>query len=108
MAAYVDSLFKSRRTKTWKHSHSCRLYADTWLELHKFAARLGLKHNVYCHGETQIPHYLLNNAERSEAIRRGAIQLHGAFGADVLTRIRESLSHSSNGFFSDSARCRAC
>jgi hypothetical protein len=64
------------------------LFADSLEELHKFAARLGLKHSWFCNSPGHLPHYILNSSHRDTALLRSAYNLQGEFGSKVLERLR--------------------
>lgn len=66
MAVYVDDEMIAWRGKLW-----CHLVADTLIELHDFADRLGLKRSWYqC--ESVYPHYDVTISMRDRALLLGA------------------------------------
>jgi hypothetical protein len=70
MSVYVDRL----RDWDWKYGKSCHMYADTNEELHKMAARLGLKREWF-QKSTSGPHYDLTESKRALAVRLGVIEV---------------------------------
>lgn len=68
---YVDDL------QVWPHARgrfkawSCHMTADTVVELHAFAARIGVKRHWY-HATSLAPHYDLIETERQRALDAGA------------------------------------
>jgi hypothetical protein len=74
MAVYVDRL----RDWGWRWGPSCHLISDAPagdnLELHAFAARLGLKRSWF-QKSTSGPHYDLTASRRALAVGSGAVEL---------------------------------
>ncbi len=69
MAVYVDAAIWA-----WSGLKWCHLLADDLDELHRFAARLGIKHSSFqCRPKAATPHYDLTGYERARAIALGAI-----------------------------------
>ena len=69
MAVYVDDAIWHFAGRKW-----CHLMADDTDELHRFAARLGLKLLSYQGPpKTSAPHYDITGIERDRALRIGAI-----------------------------------
>jgi len=69
MAVYVDVAIWS-----WSGLKWCHLLADETDELHRFAARLGIKRSSFqCPPKTATPHYDLTGYERTRAIALGAL-----------------------------------
>jgi len=80
MAVYVDRLCDYG----WRHGRSCHLIADSVDELIEFAIQMGLRREWY--QPKSSPHFDLTVDARSEAVRRGAVELDSrAF----VTKIRE-------------------
>lgn len=71
MSVYVDTLIEYGGSATFRWTHSCHMYADTEKELHKMAAKIGLKRSWY-QDHTSLPHYDLVTSKRELAIRNGA------------------------------------
>jgi hypothetical protein len=69
MAVYVDAAIWSWCGLKW-----CHLLADDTDELHRFAARLGIKRSSFqCAPTATTPHYDLTAYERSRAVALGAL-----------------------------------
>jgi Protein of unknown function (DUF4031) len=69
MAVYVDAAIWSWCGLKW-----CHLLADDTDELHRFAARLGIKRSSFqCAPKATTPHYDLTAYERSRAVALGAL-----------------------------------
>jgi hypothetical protein len=70
MSVYVDDSFIEWRGKTW-----CHLQADTADELHKFAAKLGLRRAWFQTrpGRPELDHYDVTASKRDQAIALGAV-----------------------------------
>ena len=69
MAVYVDEAIWEFEGLRW-----CHLLADDIAELHRFAARLGVKRASYQGPpKTSTPHYDLTAYERRQAIALGAL-----------------------------------
>ena len=66
MAVYVDDEQIPWRGKLW-----CHLVADSLMELHDFAAALGLKRAWFQNG-SRYPHYDVTMSVRDRALRMGA------------------------------------
>ncbi len=74
MPVYVDPLIPCRPSPLWPFTFSCHMIADTSLELHNFARRIGLRREWYqC--KSALPHYDLSPTKRCLAIRLGAIPI---------------------------------
>lgn len=69
MSCYVDRL----AARGWRLGESCHLIADTLVELHDLARRIGLKRAWF--QEKSTPHYDLTASRRARAVRLGAIEL---------------------------------
>jgi len=70
MSVYVDPIVSWGKSKTWKWSESCHMFADTLNELHSLAEKIGLKRAWF--QDHRIPHYDLTVNKRKQAIRAGA------------------------------------
>src|SRR5205085_6278607 len=69
VAVYVDAAIWS-----WSGLKWCHLLADDIDELHRFAARLGIKRSSFqSPPKTATPHYDLTGYERTRAITLGAL-----------------------------------
>ena len=66
---YVDAAINHWKGKLW-----CHLTADSIVELHAFASRLGLRKEWF-QNHKLIPHYDITEKKRLIAIRQGAIAL---------------------------------
>lgn len=80
MAVYIDPLMPYGTSATWRHTHSCHLFADGVDELHLFADRLGLRRAWFQNKPRGrdgrvFPHYDLTAGKRWQAVRFGAIEL---------------------------------
>lgn len=74
MSVYVDPLFGTARTRRWPYDVACHMTADSFDELHAFAARIGLKHSWF-QADSSLPHYDLTPGVRARAVRLGAIEI---------------------------------
>jgi hypothetical protein len=84
MAVYVDEAIWHWRGLRW-----CHLLADDTDELHRFAARLGIKPASYQGPpKTATPHYDLTAYERRWAIAQGAVACSREAMVAVLRRLR--------------------
>ena len=73
MAVYVDALFPTARSSTWRWPMACHMLADSIAELHEFAGRIGLMRQWFQRGS--LPHYDLTPNKRQQAVRLGAIEI---------------------------------
>ena len=71
---YVDWLCRHGWVMRGKTIMSCHLYADTELELHKFALSIGLK-RTWFQKKRNLPHYDLTPNKRKQAVDKGAHEL---------------------------------
>ena len=86
MAVYVDDAIWR-----WQGLRWCHLLADDTDELHRFAARLGIKRTSYQGPpRTSTPHYDLTSYERRLAIAQGALPCGREAIVAVLRRVRAS------------------
>lgn len=70
----------------------CHLLADDVFELHRFAARLGVKRASYQGPpRTGKPHYDITAFERDRAVRLGAVECSREEIVAVLRRVRISV-----------------
>jgi hypothetical protein len=84
MTVYVDEAIWSWQGLKW-----CHLLADDTDELHRFAARLGIKRGSFqCPPKATAPHYDLTGYERVRAIAMGAVQCDRQQIVAVLRRMR--------------------
>lgn len=84
MAVYVDEAIWQWHGLRW-----CHLLADDTDELHRFAARLGIKPASYQGPpKTATPHYDLTAYERRQAIAQGAVVCGREAMVAVLHRVR--------------------
>lgn len=84
MAVYVDDPIWNWQGMRWAH-----LLADSEVELHRFAATLGISRLVYQGPpKTPHPHYDITAFERRRAIQHGAIACTGHEIVAVLRRVR--------------------
>ena len=67
MTVYVDNECIQWRGKLW-----CHLVAESLDELHRFAARLGLRRNWF-QDKASYPHYDVTTTVRQRALRLGAL-----------------------------------
>ena len=67
MTVYVDNECMEWRGKLW-----CHLVAESLDELHRFAARLGLRRNWF-QDKASYPHYDVTTTVRQRALRLGAL-----------------------------------
>jgi len=75
MPVYVDPLFKTLKSKKWRHDEACHLIGDSLEELHSFAEKIGLKH-CWFQPRRKGPHYDLTANVRRKAISSGAKELN--------------------------------
>ncbi len=84
MAVYVDDAIWNWQGMRWAH-----LLADNEMELHRFAALLGIPRLVYQGPpKTPHPHYDITAFERRRAIAHGAIACTRQEIVAVLQRVR--------------------
>jgi hypothetical protein len=67
----------------------CHLYADTELELHAFALRLGMRRTWAQVSRSGIPHYDLTPGRRARAVVLGAYELGRREACDLRKKIRD-------------------
>mgnify|MGYP000400942411 CR=1 FL=1 len=76
MAAYVDDLRTTPRSKKWPFGFACHMFADTPEELDSFAARIGLNPSWLQEGNKgHPPHFDLTRNMRARALASGAMEL---------------------------------
>lgn len=75
MSGYVSPMQPCIPNKNWRYNESCHLLADTIVELHVFAFKIGLKRTWFQNPKHTLPHYDLTNNKRKEAMRVGAIEI---------------------------------
>lgn len=68
---YVDMLINYG----WKLGPSCHMIADTEIELHELAAKIGLKRSWF-QTDSILNHYDLTGNKRKLAIANGAIEIN--------------------------------
>lgn len=88
---YVDGLMTCLMSKAWKWPKACHLFIDANAnvdELHKFAARIGMKRAWFQSKPGKMPHYDLTEKRRAAAIKAGAICLDRASAVVVIRRWR--------------------
>lgn len=74
MAVYVDQLFDTLYAgQRWPYTRACHMWADTVVELHAMADRIGLKRKWF-QNRKRFPHYDLTANRRKLAIDCGAIE----------------------------------
>ena len=84
MTVYVDSPIWYWAGRKW-----CHLMADDEVELHRFAARLGLTRHLYQGSpRTSAPHYDITGFERDRALRLGAVSATRQEIVAVFRRVR--------------------
>jgi Protein of unknown function (DUF4031) len=99
MAVYVDEAIWYWQGLKW-----CHLLADDANELHRFAARLGLKRTSFqSPPEVTVPHYDLTAYERVRAIATGAVACDRHQIVAVLRRIRRCAAQLEFGSSADLA-----
>ena len=87
MTVYVDELrdYDPEQIKEPAQRYGrrwCHLNADTEVELHEFAARLGLRRSWYQPGNQKdgfnwyLSHYDVTERKRALAVRLGAVEVH--------------------------------
>ncbi len=94
MAVYVDEPVWEWHGRMW-----CHLTADSADELHRFAARLGLRRTAF-HSRPGRPwrdHYDIPERLRLEAVRLGALEITLREAGAQLARRREEASGTSSG-----------
>lgn len=72
-AVYVDWLTPCTPSRAWRWNKSCHLLSYDLDKLHAFARRFGLRRSWFQDG--RLPHYDLNAAMRTKAIRAGAVPI---------------------------------
>ena len=70
---YIDVLRPTPRSRNWRWSHGCHLYADSLSELHTFAQRIGMRRSWF-QDRPGFPHYDLRNTRRVLAKNMGAVE----------------------------------
>lgn len=76
MSVYVDHLMTCIPKGRFRWTSSCHLFADSVVELHLFAARIGMKREWFqISNGRKLSHYDLNETRRALAIQLGAIEL---------------------------------
>ncbi len=84
MAVYVDAPIWHFVGRRW-----CHLMADQEEELHRFAARLGLKRSSYQGPpKTSAAHYDITGFERDRAVRLGAVECSREEIVAIFRRVR--------------------
>ena len=84
MTVYVDQAIWQWHGRKW-----CHLLADDLDELHRFAARLGIKRTSFqCPPKSSAPHYDLTAYERKRAIAQGAVTCSRDEMVVVVRRLR--------------------
>ena len=84
MAVYVDAAIWRYADRRW-----CHLLADDEIELHRFAALLGVKRSSYQGPpKTSAPHYDITGLERDRAVRLGALECSREEIVAVFRRVR--------------------
>lgn len=84
MAVYVDAPIWPFAGRRW-----CHLLADDEAELHRFAARLGIKRASYQGPpKTSAPHYDITGTERDRAVRLGAVECSRQEIVEIFRRVR--------------------
>jgi hypothetical protein len=73
MAVYVDGMMSCLPNAKWRWSEACHLFADSLVELHDFAKKLGMHRNWF-QDHTDLPHYDLTRNKRAQAVKLGAIE----------------------------------
>ncbi len=91
MTVYVDDMRMPARVgrieARWSH-----LMADTDVELHAFAASIGLRRSWAQYPGTWKSHYDVTDSKRAEAIRAGAVAIgYGSPQSIALTRRKRQL-----------------
>jgi hypothetical protein len=74
MPVYVDPLTPALPSRQWPFRFYSHMIADTTMELHNMARRIGLKPEWY-QTKSVLPHYDLSPARRQAALRMGAIAI---------------------------------
>ncbi|MBD0416307.1 DUF4031 domain-containing protein [Oryzicola mucosus] len=84
MAVYVDAAIWHFAGRRW-----CHLLADDEVELHRFAAQLGIKRSSYQGPpKTSAPHYDITGLERDRAVRLGAVESSRQEIVEIFRRVR--------------------
>jgi hypothetical protein len=74
MSVYVDPIVEYGGSATFRWTKSCHMYADTEKELHKMAAKIGLKRSWFQDKGTSLKHYDLIASKRFLAVQNGAVE----------------------------------
>jgi hypothetical protein len=85
MSVYVDPDRPCLRNKYWNYDSSCHLFADSIIELHLFAGKMGLKKGWFQNSK-RLPHYDLTRTRRIQAVRQGAIEVNLRFVVDQMEK----------------------
>lgn len=74
MAVYVDRIMKYPKTAGWPYEEACHMIADTLDELHRMAAKIGLKRVWFQNSPPHsVPHYDLTVGKKHQALANGAL-----------------------------------
>lgn len=84
MAVYVDRSFRKFRRMV-----TCHMLADTLVELHEMADRIGARRSWFQYSRTGVPHYDIPLFRRVEAIRLGAREIGRHETVEVMERTRD-------------------
>lgn len=91
MTVYVDELLRWPNAKGKFLGGSCHLTADTLNELHRLAARIGMR-RAWFQDHPLAPHYDLIASKRDAAIAAGAVFVPGKEQARRRRARREAMS----------------
>ncbi|MBN2317940.1 MAG: DUF4031 domain-containing protein [Acidobacteria bacterium] len=72
MTVYVDRLMPCRPCESWRYNFRSRMHADSTMELHNMARRLGLQ-DIWYHPNSIPPYYYIPARKRQMAIELGAV-----------------------------------
>lgn len=92
MTVYVDPVVdwgEVARQRGLRWTKWCHLTADTKEELHKFAAEIGLKMAWFQNANNERWHYDIVPSKRTEAIRKGAVEIDRAGMAEIIEKRRK-------------------
>ena len=87
MAVYIDPLFGTPRSKTWRYDQACHMLADTVAELDAFASRIGLRREWR---QTKPFHYDLTPSRRAAAVKAGAVEITQRQMVDIVRAMRHA------------------
>ena len=95
MSVYVDPLRVwggAGAPKCFRFKASCHMYADTLLELHAMAKRIGLKFEWF-QNKDSLKHYDLTEPKRNTAVKHGAVEVDFNHLINYMRALRDDNDH---------------